>query len=610
MNVEQKANATLSELLINRVQQLIIDNEEERIAIRAKSGIKGSLEGSKFYRPDERAQGRIKQLTRDLGALLTTDEKSKEALIKELDKLDLINNPGDLGEALSKYLKGKEGKEIYYKKVRDMTVGHHPTATNILRDALAGQVKYDKNFNIIKGQIVTPRFGAKTRQELKKISKKNNYLLGDDVIAYIDPAAHKEFTTKLKGLLSQRLNLNNKKDLEQFFNFQELLQRSAHARAFGGTQGIPLPRELLTGKEGAEQIFKIAKPYLDLAKAGTAQGLDMHALLKNTDWSKPEDLLKVVQSAKIPNTDKLLQSIYESQINNGITPSGRLISAFTDPSNLLDKHKSIWNQSRKGVVPLGNIATKLDLNRLGDLDLSLGTQSPIERGATKADLWTPSGIFQFSGDGAAAIPWQQQGLFSGVIDDVVTASGNLDKLGGKALNKIAIWNIANKGGMKPLQNFAGREFLPGTVLGTVFDKNQRNRLSTALSSNEDLKTRFTAGTEFANQAIRDEAIGQAVWHGVVRPINYGWSLLPGAVQSVLGPLGVYTAGQTLSVSQTGKTLEQHVPKQESGGLFTSWFGGMSSSHSAAMHLLTAVGHNPYDDDNKDEKINEEETKLN
>ena len=107
MNVEQKANATLSELLINRVQQLIIDNEEERIAIRAKSGIKGSLEGSKFYRPDERAQGRIKQLTRDLGALLTTDEKSKEALIKELDKLDLINNPGDLGEALSKYLKGK-----------------------------------------------------------------------------------------------------------------------------------------------------------------------------------------------------------------------------------------------------------------------------------------------------------------------------------------------------------------------------------------------------------------------------------------------------------------------------------------------------------------------
>ena len=142
MNVEQKANATLSELLINRVQQLIINNEEERIAIRAKSGITGSLEGSNFYRPDERAQGRIKQLTRDLGALLTTDEKSKEALIAELDKLDLINNPGDLGEALSKHLKGKEGKEIYYKKVRDMTVGHHPTATNILRDALAGEVKY------------------------------------------------------------------------------------------------------------------------------------------------------------------------------------------------------------------------------------------------------------------------------------------------------------------------------------------------------------------------------------------------------------------------------------------------------------------------------------
>ena len=594
MNVEQKANATLSELLINRVQQLIIDNEEERIAIRAKSGITGSLEGSEFYRPDERAQGRIKQLTRDLGALLTTDEKSKEALIKELDQLDLINNPGDLGAALSKHLKAREGKEIYYKKVRDMTVGHHPTATNILRDALAGEVKYDENFNIIKGQIVNPRFEAKTRQELIEISKKNNYLLGDNVIAYIDPAAHKEFTTELKGLLGQRLNLKNKKDLEQFFNFQELLQRSAHARAFGGTQGIPLPKELLTGKEGAEQIFRIAKPYLDLAKAGTAQGLDMHALLKNTDWSNPEDLLKVVQSAKIPNTDKLLQSIYESQINNGIKPSGRLISAFTDPSNLLDKHKSIWNQSRKGVVPLDNIATKLDLNKLGDLDLSLGTQSPIAKGSTKADLWSPSGIFQFSGDGAGALTMDRPGLLSGTIQDVLSTVD-------KAIPDLPDLNVAkarafgwmvNKGPQKFLQKQAN-ELVFSTPFSLLLDK--------------DLRQKAKEGdyVGFGTKLVVDHAIGEAAWHGG----KYTYGLLPQSVRTIVGQ-GTSFVGKSL-IAPLIKPAAVAATAVIAEGSFNPVAVGTLEAH------LDPQGRHPNDPDYykgpkpDDKEINEEEeTNLN
>ena len=86
MAVEKNAIATLSELLIERVSNLIIENEEELLNIRDKSQIQGAIpHTSKYYRPNKQAKDRIKQLSRDLGALLTTNVKDQEALIKELD---------------------------------------------------------------------------------------------------------------------------------------------------------------------------------------------------------------------------------------------------------------------------------------------------------------------------------------------------------------------------------------------------------------------------------------------------------------------------------------------------------------------------------------------
>ena len=167
MAVEKNAIATLSELLIERVSNLIIENEEELLNIRDKSQIQGAIpHTSKYYRPNKQAKDRIKQLSRDLGALLTTNVKDQETLIKQLEKLDLINNPGQLGDTLSKFLKAREGKEIYYKVGRDMTVGHHPTATNLLREALSGSLEYDDAGRIIVGQIYNPKFDQKTRPEL------------------------------------------------------------------------------------------------------------------------------------------------------------------------------------------------------------------------------------------------------------------------------------------------------------------------------------------------------------------------------------------------------------------------------------------------------------
>ena len=527
MSAERNANATLSELLIKRVQELIIANEEEVVDIRTASGIeRGTLKGSEYYRPSEQAKGRAKQLKRDLGALLTSSQEGLDALTAELDKVDLINNPGALGDALSKYLKAKESREVYFRVTRDGTVGHHATATNILRDALAGELSYNKDKTIVKGQIANTKFDRKTRLELFEIAKKNKYNLGADVLAYIDPAAHKEFTTELNGLLQKKFNINTKAGLEQYLNAQELLQRSAHARAFGGTSGIPLPPQLLSGAESAEQIFKIAQPYLDLAKAGSIQGLNMHAVLKNTDWSNPEELLKVLRSeqltGKIPNTDELLQRIYKSQVDAGIEPSGRLIGAFTDRNLLLPKHRSEFDRKMKAIANLGPNAKGVDVNAIRNADLTPVLDKPIsgkiQPGSLASENWSGQSIFySVTGDGAAAL--DSPGLFNGAIQDILrTTDGAIPNLPNLDVAKARTFSwMINKGPEKFLSRQAS-ELAFSTPFSLALDK--------------DLREKFTSGdyTGFGTKLAVDHAVGEAVWHGG----KGAYGLLPGAVRTIIG----------------------------------------------------------------------------
>ncbi len=533
MSIEKNANATLSELLIKRVQELIIENEEKKVDIRDKSGItRGSLKGTKYYRPSQKASGRIKQLKRDLGALLTSSPEGLDALTAELDKVDLIRNPGALGDALSEYLKSKEGREVYFKIGRDSTVGHHATATNILRDALAGPLSYNQDGSIVKGQIANIRFDRKTRDELFEIAKANKYNLGSDALAYIDPAAHKEFTTKLNGLLQKKFNINTKAGLDQYLNAQELLQRSAHARAFGGTSGIPLPPQLLSGTESAEQIFKIAQPYLDLAKAGSIQGLNMHAVLKNTDWSNPEELLKVLRSeqltGKIPNTDELLQRIYKSQVDAGIEPSGRLIGAFTDRNLLLDKHKPFWEKQRKQIEALGPNAKGVDIAAIRNADLTPALDKPISvprgtkitPGSLSSDTWTGQTIFHFSGDSAAATTMARPGLLSQSWRSAISnADSSLTGLTQNIFDAEKIFSL--KGGYSKLGKKMAGEFGWGIPFMYALDEKFRKDVHEG--------NYLSAG----NRAVEDYVWGkgyEAVGRGV-------WGLLPGAVQSTLKTVG-------------------------------------------------------------------------
>ena len=531
MSAERNANATLSELLIKRVQELIIANEEEVVDIRTASGIeRGTLKGTEYYRPSEQAKGRAKQLKRDLGALLTSSQEGLDALTAELDKVDLIKNPGALGDALSKYLKAKEGREVYFRATRDGTVGHHATATNILRDALAGPLSYNQDGSIVKGQIANIRFDRKTRDELFGIAKANKYNLGSDALAYIDPAAHKEFTTKLNGLLQKKFNINTKAGLDQYLNAQELLQRSAHARAFGGTSGIPLPPQLLSGTESAEQIFKIAQPYLDLAKAGSIQGLNMHAVLKNTDWSNPEELLKVLRSeqltGKIPNTDELLQRIYKSQVDAGIEPSGRLIGAFTDRNLLLPKHRSEFDRKMRAIADLGPNAKGVDVNAIRNADLTPVLDKPIsgkiQPGSLSSENWSGQNIFySVTGDGAAVL--DRPGLLSGAVRAAANADAGVTNLTKNIFDAEKVFSLT--GGYDRLRKTVARDFTAGVPFMLAFDEGFRKKLSSG-----DYQG---AATHAAVDYVAGEAIGRGVVNPLMKGAQYTWGLIPGAVQSVI-----------------------------------------------------------------------------
>tara|TARA_R100000781_G_C4077646_1_gene126634 strand:+ start:227 stop:2044 length:1818 start_codon:yes stop_codon:yes gene_type:complete len=532
MSAEKQANATLSELLIQKVQELILENEEARLDIRTDTG--GTpVKGTTQYDSYKAAAGRIKQLKRDLGVLLFKDEKLAKQFTKKLQKLDLIENPGKLGDTLSKFLKSIEGKEVYFKEVRGGTVGHHATATSILRDALTNPLKYDENKNIIRGQIINPKYSEQVTKELAEIARANGYELSGDALAYIDPAAHKEFTSQLQGILGKRLNFKNKAELEQFFDFQELLQRSAHARAFGGTQGIPLPPGLLTGKESAQELFKIAEPYLKLAKAGTIQGLNMDALLRNTDWSNPEDLLKVIRSAKVPNTDKILQEIYHSQVSAGITPSGRLIGAFTDPTYLRPEHRPAWHKLQNNINKLGNTAEAVDIDALKNTDYTGALDVPMAKGTPSSTKWKPQSIFHMD------------------LGDFTPSGGGAAALVKNTALDLNLWKEVIEG-IDPSRNPFGAGFAFG--IDYTLDQRYRetiNRIVTGKAEQGDIPyAAVKTGINTVTGAITEYGMKKAV----IPAVKTAWGALPATVQSGI-PLISQTAATAYSANELRKRSE-------------------------------------------------------
>ena len=218
---------------------------------------------------------RIKKLKRGFGSMQFTDPKFFETtgFFKEvIDKVDEFGWEVGLDKAWGSW----DAKLHDYKEKGNQwkaagKVGHHRIALSLLREAVEN----------VPGNV---------RADLKRIASKHGYNLGNEFVSYLDPAAHKLMGDKIRGVLSKRI----KGPISREF-VEALADRSAHSKFFGGERGFTVPKELVKPGATGDEIFKVARPYLEMAKIGDENGLRFSALIESDAWSTQgelEDLIK------------------------------------------------------------------------------------------------------------------------------------------------------------------------------------------------------------------------------------------------------------------------------------------------------------------------------
>ena len=217
---------------------------------------------------------RIKKLKRGFGGMQFTDPKFFETtgFFKEVfDKVDKFGWEDGLDKAWGAWDNRMHDTASSNQWNPAGKVGHHRIALSLLREAVEN----------VPGDV---------RADLKRIAGKYGYNLGNEHLSYLEPGAHARQNSKIKGILEQRIKGPVSKE---FIN--ALADRSAHSKFFGGTQGFTVPKELVKPGATADEIFKVARPYLEMAKIGDENGLRFSALIESDAWSNQaelEDLIK------------------------------------------------------------------------------------------------------------------------------------------------------------------------------------------------------------------------------------------------------------------------------------------------------------------------------
>tara|TARA_R100000458_G_scaffold59517_1_gene70330 strand:- start:49 stop:1770 length:1722 start_codon:yes stop_codon:yes gene_type:complete len=224
-------------------------------------------------------RSQIKELKRGLGGVILTDpEYYKETGLFRMIT-EKIGTPDawtdELSEGLVAAIKKYGGAMTYTDQVNKFNpagkVGHHRTALSTLRDAVAP----------LPGNV---------RKEFKRLALADGYQIGEEFIDYLDPAAHKRMNKTLQGILAEK----NIKPSEKLLS--ALTERSAHAAAFGEESGFFLPKELIKKGASADEVYKYAKPYLELAKRASASGLQVEDILTSNRWNTGDELLKLLET--------------------------------------------------------------------------------------------------------------------------------------------------------------------------------------------------------------------------------------------------------------------------------------------------------------------------
>ena len=255
-------------------------------------------------------KAQIKELKRGLGGVILTNPEyyKKTGLFRMIT--ENIGTPDvwtdDLSEGLVASIKKYGGAMTYTDQVNEFNpagkVGHHRTALSALREAIE---PLDVN----------------VRAEFKKLAAADGYDVGEEFIDYLDPAAHKRFTKTISGALADKLGWTKMSEVPAKHQklFAALAERSAHAAAFGDESGLFFPKQLIKEGASADEVYKYARPYLELSRRGSESGLQLDEIITSNRWNTPEELLEIVEKElPIQDTTPILNRMRKDLIDTGV----------------------------------------------------------------------------------------------------------------------------------------------------------------------------------------------------------------------------------------------------------------------------------------------------
>ncbi len=374
-------------LMVDTIRDRILDRIDEVQALKdtaASKRIPNWKSGNPIdYRAFRKLEKQLKTLKRGLGGLLTSDPNAelksgetwgnfvRSLLDENVKGEDLARRLGTFGAFVDQKRKLVPGK-----------VGHHRTGLSLLRDILK-----DKPFDF--------------RTKFKAIAKKNGYEIGEEFVDFIDPAAHKEFTTNVAGALLDKFGWGKAKEIPESL-VQALSERYAHAMQFGGTNpsrsGFDIPIGYLKDGFDEQTLFNFAQPYLEASKRGADAGLQIDEILTKTNWETPEDLIKNLNKVALNQTDDLLDifgnklgtklSAKEKaarQVNPEVLKKMGLSLDAINPEFLKPKPSPINKLLKVAKNPLTSKAAILGMGGAGVVLSELGAQARAEEAAANPD---------------------------------------------------------------------------------------------------------------------------------------------------------------------------------------------------------------------------------
>ena len=499
MRLDKELNQMLKRLLVQlqdyeaKLGPLV---DQARIA---KGQVKASLApGTKLTNRELKRLIGEKLTTMGADASLDTSTGNFRDLGRVISSL-LATNPGAMGDIIEESLiaagKGdlKEAGKNYARWQKSL-VEQHPFMVGHHEQGLRGYRKALEYLESLPDQNLRQRV-------LHILERKYGANFGEESLRYLFPFSHKPSDIGPLNSTKPTARGGVRKDIRALFDeaFPDL----------GGFHNLD---------QINDDLRKLIEPLLAHSKAARGTSGHIPALEKIkglTDADEiAENLLYYIDAnrASYKNAQALDDAIWKHGVEEIILPDGK---------KSLVLNKAAWAKGgplEQAIekIPIITVANE-PIGGWGDgprLITKPSEKITKEVAASAADPTRPIFNFKVSGDGTA--------VMTNSVDDFITGANaeNINNAVGKIfsndyLNRLNVktqaW-LLNKGPSKIATRFA-TEYGIGTAVGTFFNKDQQERLGTALSQDNDAGTRFKAGTDFVNQSIIDELQGQAMWHG-------------------------------------------------------------------------------------------------